>query len=101
MTGLNGPSSMLGEPYAWLQVAGVDMKKRVRLIVVDAIPEGQEMLLGCRDLKFFFLVYPQFPKPYMEVRDGLHLPRVSHSQLGRGHGGGDELHEMEDAFFTS
>ena len=100
LTWLNGPSSTLGEAYVWLQVAGFEMKERVRTIVVDDLPEGQEMLLGCRNLKIC-LINPQFPKPYVEVRDRLRLPPVTYRHKGRIHGGGDTLRKMEDAFTTS
>ena len=40
LTGLNRPSSTVGETYIWLQVSGVDMKKNVRVIVVESLPKG-------------------------------------------------------------
>ena len=39
------------------------MRRRVRVIVVERLPEGQEMLLACKDLILFGLIHPDFPKP--------------------------------------
>ena len=36
LTGLNGPNSTVGEAYFILQVSGVDMRRKVRVIVVTA-----------------------------------------------------------------
>ena len=50
LTGLNGRASTVGEATVGLRVSGVDRKLQTRVIVVEGIPEGQEMLLACYDL---------------------------------------------------
>lgn len=105
LTGLNGPSSTVGEAYVWLQVAEVEMKERVRMIVVDDLPEGQEMLLACGDLKRFGLLHPDFPKPCGSQQPRLQLPISPYTYqrrpMGLSAGCSEGLRKMEDAFTAS
>ena len=103
LTGLFGPGSTLGEAHVWLQVAEVDRKECVRVIVVDDLPEGQEMLLACDDLKRFGLVHPEFPKSYGPRRPWMQLPNYTYQRrpMGLSTGGSEELRKMEDAFTAS
>ena len=100
LRGLKGPASTVGEAYVFLQVSGMDMKRKVRVILVESLPEGQEMLLACKDLKLFGLVHPEFPKPYIEGGGCLRLP-PSAGRVRQGYGGREELRRMEDAFIAS
>ena len=87
LAGIHGPSSTLGKAYVCLQVADFDMKEKVRMILVDDLPEGQEMLLGCCDLKLFGLVHHQFPQA---LGGGTGQAASAPSQLqagGQWHGG--------------
>ena len=63
LTGINGRASTIGEATVGLRVSGVDRKQQTRVIVVEDLPEGQEMLLACDDLKLFGLIHKDFPKP--------------------------------------
>ena len=63
LTGLSGPAITVGEASMGLWVSGVDSKLQVRVIVVEDLPGGQEMLLACADLKAFGLIHQEFPKP--------------------------------------
>ena len=74
LTGLNGRASTVGEATVGLRVSGVDRKLQTRVVVVEGLPEGQEMLLACDDLKAFGLVHQGFPKPCSSAGDTLHMP---------------------------
>ena len=70
LTGLSGPAITVGEASVGLWVSGVDSKLQVRVIVVEDLPEGQEMTLACADLKAFGLIHlqscrrlPKFGRP--------------------------------------
>ena len=43
-------------------MSGVDKKLQTRVIVVEDLPEGQEMLLACDEMKQFGLIH-QAPSP--------------------------------------
>ena len=100
LTGLNGPASMVGKAYVILQVSGVEMRRRVRVIVVESLPEGQDMLLACKDLKLFGLIHPDYPKPYVDGGGSLRLPPSSWRVM-QGYRGREDLRRMEDAFVVS
>ena len=57
LTGLSGRASTVGEAMVGLRVSGVDKKFQTRVIVVESLPEGQEVLLPCSDLKKFGLIH--------------------------------------------
>ena len=57
LTGLYGRASTVGEATVGLRVSGVDRKLQTRVIVVEGLPEGQEMLLACDDLRDFGLIH--------------------------------------------
>ena len=82
-----------------IRVSGVDKKLQTRVIVVECLPEGQEMLLACGDLKSFGLLHQDFPKPCLSSGDTLHITCSSrkHCQAG----GGPGLRRMEDAFMAA
>ncbi len=101
LTGLCGPGSTLGEAYLWLQVAEVDMKERVRVIVVDELPEGQEVLLACGDLKRFGLIHPGFPRPPPQGLPASSTYTYHRRPMGLSTGGSEELRKMGDAFTVS
>ena len=71
-TGLNGRASTIGQSTVGLRVSGVD-RLQMRVIVVEELPEGQEMLLSCNDLKAFGLIHQDFPKPCVSAGDTLHI----------------------------
>ena len=100
LTGLNGRASTVGEATVGLRVSGVDRKLQTRVIVVEGLPEGQEMLLACDDLKAFGLVHQGFPKPCSSAGDTLHMPPGARKSPGTG-GKGAELRKMEDAFLAA
>ena len=98
LTGLNGRTSTDGETTVRLRVSGVDKKLQTRVIVVEDLPEGQEMLLACDNMKQFGLIHQDFPKPYVSAGDTLHIPGGPRkTQRGRG----TDLRRMEDAFLAS
>ena len=43
------------------------------MIIVEELPEGQEMLLACDDLKAFGLIRQDLPKPCVSAGDTLHI----------------------------
>ena len=73
LTGLNGRASTIGESTLGLRVSDVDRKLQTRNIVVEALPEGQEMLLSCNGLKAFGLIHQEFPKPCVSAGDTLNI----------------------------
>ena len=99
LTGLSGRSSTIGEAMVGLRVTGVDLKLRTRVIVVEFLPEGQEMLLACGDLKSFGLIHQDFPKPYSTKGDTTHI--VSGSRGSPQSSSGRKLRSMEDAFHAA
>ena len=94
LTGLNGRARMVGEATVGLRVSGVDQKLQTRVIVVEDLPEGQEMLLACDDMKQFGL----FTRRYVSASDTLHMPGGPRKTQ---RGGGKDLRRMEDAFVAS
>ena len=80
-------------------MTGVDLKLRTRVIVVEFLPEGQEMLLACGDLKSFGLIHQDFPKPYSTKGDTTHI--VSGSRGSLQSSSGRKLRSMEDAFHAA
>ena len=74
LTGLNGGASTIGEATVGLRVSGVDKKLQTIVIVVEDLPEGQEMLLACDD---FGLIHQDVPKPCVSAGDTLHKPSGS------------------------
>ena len=78
----------------------MEKKQKVRTIVVERLPEGQDMLLACKDLKMFGLIHPEFPKPYAGSGESLRLPPSS-GRVKHGYRGGNDLRRMEDAFHAS
>ena len=99
LTGLNRKASTIGEATVGLRVSGVDKKLQTRVLVVKCLPEGQEMLLACGDLKSFGLLHQDFPKPCLSSGDTLRIT-VS-SRKHRQASGGPGLRRMEDAFIAS
>ena len=97
LTGLNGVSSTVGESWLWLQVSGVEKKQKVRTIVVERLPEGQDMLLACKDLKMFGLIHPEFPKPYAGSGESLRLPPSS-GRVKHGYRGGNDLRRTRSLY---
>ena len=97
LAGLNGAASTVGEAFIGLRVSGVDIKRQVRVIVVEALPEGQDMLLGCADLKAFDIIHKEFPKPYRGSRNKLEGP-LNARRYRQGGGENDGLQRMENAF---
>ena len=97
MTGLNGVSKTVGVSWLWLQVSGVEKKQKVRTIVVERLPEGQDMLLACKDLKMFGLIHPEFPKPYAGSGESLR-PSPSSGRVKHGYRGGNDLRRTRSLY---
>ena len=100
LTGLSGPTSTVGEAAVGLRVSEVNSKLQVRVIVVEDLPEGQEMLLACADLKAFGLIHQEFPKPCNSSGDTLQVPS-STRRFRQGYGGKAGLRRRDDAFVAS
>jgi hypothetical protein len=97
LTGLNGQASTVGESTEGLRVSGVDQKFQTRVIVVESLPEGQEALLSCSDLKRFGLIHQDFPKPCRSAGDTVYVTHDSSRPASRDPG----LKLMEEAFMIS
>ena len=65
------------------------------MIVVEDLPERQEILLACDDMKQFGLIPQDFPKPYVSANDTLHMsggPRKTQR------GGGTDLRRIFEIY---
>ena len=80
-------------------MSGVDKKQQTRAIVIEELPEGQEMLLVCDDLKAFGLIHQDLPKPCVSAGYTLHIAAGARKPF-QGNGGVG-LRRMEDAFVAA